>query len=81
VDQIIESIVDQIGDHPVKVSTVLPFTPQSLDMSMMQYVLVVGGFGESPYLRKRLRNAPGLRHVKFTVPDQSGYARYLFLLE
>src|SRR6202043_1714082 len=44
----------------------MPFTTQ--------YVLVVGGFGESPYLRKRLQSTPNFRGIPVTVPDQSGYS-------
>jgi hypothetical protein len=38
----------------------------------VKYILVVGGFGESPYLRKRLQNTPNFRGIPVTVPDQSG---------
>ena len=62
---------------PSRSESCLLFSPPRPPPSYMrdrcwQYVLVVGGFGESPYLRRRLRTAPGLRHVQFTVPEQSG---------
>jgi hypothetical protein len=73
VDQIIGSVRDQIGDHPVKVYTHLDLLLLIFKMHMAQNLLLVGGFGDSPHLRHRLQQAPGLRNIKITTPDQSGY--------
>jgi hypothetical protein len=72
VDQIIESITDQIKNHPVKVSTCSLSSLSDLKSEMGQYIILVGGFGESPYLRRRLRQAPQFHGIQFTTPDQSG---------
>ncbi|KDQ18318.1 hypothetical protein BOTBODRAFT_28735 [Botryobasidium botryosum FD-172 SS1] len=37
----------------------------------VQYLLLVGGFGESPYLRKRLQDGPGSSGIKVTIADHA----------
>ncbi|KDQ12455.1 hypothetical protein BOTBODRAFT_134607 [Botryobasidium botryosum FD-172 SS1] len=37
----------------------------------VQYLLLVGGFGESPYLRQKLQDGPGSNGIRVTIADHA----------
>lgn len=73
--QILDSVQEQMEGHFVKVTTLLAIPDAGIELIHgQQYILLVGGFGDSPYLRRQFQNSAVFKDVEITQTNDLTYA-------